>query len=318
MRRSRSKMSVCAGALLVASAWFVGSPRSEAKPKPESARPVPPPDSGAPRVISFAWRPAQGSGAEYAMPDPADQHRILLLRGVTRGGRYPVVIAFHGQPRRGVAPRDYQFASAVVSVATSLTERGKVGPFVLVLPVFRYAGANWPGFDLVRFRGEVEQRLAAEGVAVNRYYVVGHSAAAGCGGDGMNRAHRIAPAAVGFFDTCLGAGFRSEVLALREAGVPTLIVHSVETAGFRPRQSREYLPTFDFGRAYAPLGLAPSRCPPELPDAPLRAQPYRCAAEPKDLTRAFVIDTGDGEAGHNAVVPVALAFFLREYVAERE
>ena len=228
-----------------------------------------------------------------------------------------MVIALHGQPKRGVAPRDYRFGATVARVAESLVERGDVPPLVLVLPVFRYLEVNWPGFDLPQFRATVARRLAAEGVEASAYYVVGHSAAAGCGGEGMNGAHRMAPAAVGFFDTCLGGGFRSAVRALRKAGIPTLITHGVETAGFRPRQPREYMTTFDFGRAYAPLGLEPSACPQRVPDAPLRPQPFRCAADPGASTRAFVVDTGTGEEGHNAVVPVAFAYFLREYVAPR-
>ena len=133
----------------------------------------------------------------------------------------------------------------------------------------------------------------------------------------MNGAHRMRPAAVGFFDTCVGQGFRAEVRALRKAGIPTLLLHSVETAGFRPRQPREYMTTFDFGKVFAPLGLAPGECPERLPDAPLRPQPFRCAADDSGVLRAFVLDTGEGEAGHNAIVPVAFAHFVREHVTER-
>jgi hypothetical protein len=55
--------------------------------------------------------------------------------------------------------------------------------------------------------------------------------------------------------TCVGPGFGQEVRALLRDQVPTLIVHSVETAGYRPRQVTEYLPSFDFGKVYGPLGL---------------------------------------------------------------
>jgi hypothetical protein len=223
-----------------------------------------------------------------------------------------VVVAFHGQPRRGEAPRSYAFGGAVIAVAQGLVERGEVSPFVLALPAFRYRGTNWPSFDLGAFRDKVSELLAREHLEASSYYVVGHSGAAGCGGDGMNQAHRIEPAAVGFFDTCLGAGWRNEVLRLRKAKVRTWMLHSVETAGFVPRQSQEYLSTFDFGKAYAPAGLAPIECPTRLPEKPLRQQPFRCAADSEGITRAFVVDTGEGEAAHNALVPVALAFFLRE------
>jgi len=248
------------------------------------------------------------------MRDVEDQHRIVLTRGVVRGGRYPAVVAFHGQPRRGQAPRDYAFPRTVTDVALDLVERGEVEPLVLVVPVFRFQGQNWPHFDLAPFSAEVARVLAGEGIAISRTLLFGHSGAAGCGGDGLNRAHTIHPAAVGFFDTCVGAGFGREVQALQRERIPTLIVHSVETAGFRPRQVTEYLPTFDFGKVYGPLGLHPTpHCPAPALEVPLRAQPYRCASDPENMVRAFVVDTGDGQKGHDAVVPVALRYFLREY-----
>jgi hypothetical protein len=252
------------------------------------------------------------------MSQPEDQHRLVFAGGLAQGGRYPVLIALHGQPKRDQVPRDYAFPKTVIAVTSDLVERGEVPPLVLVLPVFRYLGTNWPAFDLRALRTKVEQLLAAEGLHAGAYYVVGHSGAAGCGGDGMNRADRIAPAAVGFFDTCLGAGWREEVLALRKAHIPTLMVHSVETAGFVPRQPHEYLSTFDFGRAYAPVGLAASACPKHLPERPLRQQPFQCASDREGIARALVVDTGEGEAGHNAALPVALAYFLREYLAGRD
>jgi len=133
----------------------------------------------------------------------------------------------------------------------------------------------------------------------------------------MNRVHRMHPAAVGFFDTCLGRGWRDEVMRLREARVPTLMIHSLETAAFSPRQPIEYSPTFDFGRAYGPAGLSAIDCPAELPRAPLRAQPYRCSSDERGITRGFIIDSGEGEEGHNAVVPIALEYFLKQFVGSR-
>jgi hypothetical protein len=248
------------------------------------------------------------------MADPEDQHRIVLTPGVRAGETYPVVIALHGQPKRGQRPASYAFPKAVTDVAVDLVRRGEVAPFVLVAPVFRFFGANWPAFDLVAFRRVVEERLAAEGVRAGAFFVVGHSGAAGCGGDGLNRAHRIRPRAVGFFDTCLGAGWRDEIAALRAERIATLVIHSVETAGFVPRQPREYLSDFDFGRPYAAVGLAPGPCPQHLPDVALRPRPFRCSADDDGIVKAFVVDTGEGETAHEAVVPVALTYFLREYL----
>jgi hypothetical protein len=250
------------------------------------------------------------------MRDAEDQHRIVLTRGVVSGGKYPVVIALHGQPRRGQPPREYAFPNTVAELTLDLVERGEVEPVVLVVPVFRFEGVNWPSFDLESFSAEVARLLAAEDIGVTRTLVFGHSGAAGCGGDGMNRAHRIRPAAVGFFDTCVGGGFVHEVRTLLRERIPTLIVHSVETAAFRPRQPTEYMSTFNFGKVYAPIGLKPTeQCPADAFEVPLREQPYRCAADPDGIVRAFVVDTGEGQKAHDAVVPVALRYFLRAYVA---
>ena len=250
------------------------------------------------------------------MRDAEDQHRIVLTRGVVAGGKYPAVIALHGQPRRGQPPREYAFPRTVTEVALDLVERRQVEPIVLVVPVFRFQGVNWPNFELADFLAEVTRVLASEDIAISRTLVFGHSGAAGCGGGGMNHAHTIRPAAVGFFDTCVGAGFGQEVRTLLRERIPTLIVHSVETAAFRPRQVTEYMTTFDFGKVYAPLGLKPSeQCPPHAFEVPLRDQPYRCATDPAGIARAFVVDTGEGQEAHDAVVPVALRYFLREYTS---
>jgi hypothetical protein len=248
------------------------------------------------------------------MEEPEDQHQIVLPRGAARGGAYPVLVAFHGQPKRGDAPRHYAFGAKVMETTARVVERGEARPVVLVLPVFRYFGTNWPEFDVETFRQEIDRRLAGLGVEANGYYAVGHSGAAGCGGDGMNRVHRMRPAAVGFFDTCLGRGWRDEVLRLREAHIPTLLIHSLETAAFSPRQPSEYSPTFDFGRAYGPVGLAPRVCPADLPNAPLRDQPFRCSADEAGLIRGLIVDSGEGEEGHNALVPIALEYFLKQYL----
>jgi hypothetical protein len=247
------------------------------------------------------------------MPEPEDQHQIAIVGGAgTRN--FPVVIALHGQPKHGQNPRSYEFRQKVLDVTSDLVRRGEVEPLVLALPVFRFGGVNWPAFDLVAFRAKVEALLQKEGIVAGSFYVVGHSGAAGCGGDGLNHAHLMQPAAVGFFDTCIGPGFRDELRALRRAHVPTLIMHSVETAGVVPRRLREYDGKYDYGAVYAPVGLGPGECPKHLPDAPLRSQPYRCAADPDGILRALIVDTGEGQKAHDAVVPVGLAYFLREYL----
>jgi hypothetical protein len=229
-------------------------------------------------------------------------------------GRYPALVAFHGQPGRGQAPRDYAFGGTVEKVTLGLVDAHEIEPVILVIPVFRFEGKNWPAFDVAAFMTEVGRLLAAEDIQVQRTLLVGHSGAAGCGGGGLNRAHEAHPAAVGFFDTCVGAGFGHEVRALRKERVPTLIIHSVETAGFRPRPPLEYWPKFNFGKVYGPLGLEPKEdCTAPLPDVPLRDQPYRCASDPDGIVRAFVVDTGEGQEGHDAVVPPALRFFLRQF-----
>ena len=296
-------------------------PQSASASAAPSAAPTPvasataAPKGSPPRTLHFTWRPPGSDARAYAATDPEDQHRIVLSRGVERGGRYPALIAFHGQPQPGQAPRDYAFARTVTSIVLELVERGEVEPLVLIIPVFRFLGRNWPEFDLVAFEGELARVLGSEQITLGARWLFGHSGAAGCGGDGLNGAHRIHPAAVGFFDTCVGAGFGHEVRELARARVPTLIMHSVETAGFRPRPPTEYMTTFDFGQVYGPLGLRPSEdCPGPLPDVPLRPQPYRCASDAQGTTRAFVVDTGKGQEGHDAVVPVALRYFLRQFV----
>ncbi len=225
-----------------------------------------------------------------------------------------MLVALHGQPKRGQSPRTYAFPERVIDVATHLVARKEVAPFVLALPVFRFGGLNWPGFDLAAFRAKVEEVMSAEGLVAKEFYVVGHSGAAGCGGDGMNRAHRMHPSAVGFFDTCLGAGWRDEIRTLERSRIPVWIFQSVETAGVQPRHLREYDGRFDFGQVFRTVDLSPSACPPRVPDAPLRPQPYRCAADPAGLARAFIVDTGEGDEAHNALVSVAASYFVREYL----
>jgi len=269
------------------------------------------------RVLTFAWRPRGASPDAYFMSDPLDQHRIVLTRGVEPNHTYPVVIAFHGQPRRGEAPRTYRFLQTVSEVTRELVDEGAIAPVVLVTPVFRYQGQNWPKFELAEFLDRIREILLREQVRFQDVYVVGHSGAAGCGGAGLNRVDSIAPKAVGFFDTCVGAGFVRVVKALTRQGVPTMIVHSVETAGFHPRPRQEYDADFDFGRVYSSIGLAPSACPAQLPEVPLRPLEYRCASNDAGTTRALVLDTGRGQKAHDALVPVALRYFLRSYLEIR-
>ena len=266
------------------------------------------------RMLRFFWKPAAARASNYSMSDPEDQHRMLLLPGIAGNGTHPVVVALHGQPRRGQAPRTYAFIRTVADTAREVVRSHAVEPFILVTPVFRFEGQNWPDFGLAEFMVEVRRILSEQGIAVGAVYYVGHSGAAGCGGGGLNRVAEAAPSAVGFFDTCVGAGFAQQVRALSKAGVPTLIVHSVETAGFQPRQPVEYDANFDFGRVYSSIGLHAAPCPSSLPEAPLRQLQFRCAINDTATTHALVIDTGKGEKAHEAIVPVALRYFLRTYL----
>ncbi len=269
-----------------------------------------------PRVVRFAWRPPGTGAAPYDMAEPEDQHQIVIFPGVEKGGKYPVVVGFHGQPKRGKPPRDYRFGGVVTEVVGKMIADKEIPPVVLVLPVFRFKGQNWPGFDVKAFREEVTKRLVKEGLTPDFFVAFGHSGAAGCGGDGLNRAHRMSPRAVGYFDTCLGRGWQEEVPRLRNKKIKTVNIHSVETAGFRPRQRPEYQSGFDFGRAYGPLGIAPVDCPKKHPAKKLRDQKYRCAATPDSIIQSFVIDTGEGKDAHRAAVPVAIRYFLQEFVGK--
>jgi hypothetical protein len=268
------------------------------------------------RELRFAWRPAGAKESEYEMADPRDQHQIILMPGVQR--RAPkALIALHGQPRHGQSPRSYEFPRVVAELTQQLVTAGEVEPLVLLIPRFRFEGRNWPAFALDGFLVKVNEVLAKEGIVLSHPYVFGHSGAAGCGGVGLNFAAVVEPSAVGFFDTCLGAGFIASIKELSRQRIPVLILHSVETAGFRPRQRTEYLSSFDFGKVYKTIGLLPTTCPPSVPDVPLRKLDYRCASNPSDPVRAFVVDTGEGESAHNAVVPVGLRYFLKQYVGRR-
>ena len=265
-------------------------------------------------VLPFEWRPPKGPAQCYAMENTLDQHRILLHPDVKKGAAYPVVVGFHGQPKRGKNPRDYKFHQGIEETLVEVMREGGTKPFVLVLPVFRFNGQNWPGFDPASFRTAVEAQLTSIGVRAGGWYAFGHSGAAGCGGDGLNMAHRLEPKAVGFFDTCLGKGWQAEIGRLRKKGIRTINIHSVETAGFRPKQRPEYQSNFDFGRAYKPLGMKPVSCSNIHPGEELRDQPYRCAATDDGWIGGFVVDTGEGQAAHEALLRVALRYFLLNLV----
>ena len=47
------------------------------------------------------------------------------MRGVEKGNTYPVVVALHGQPRRGQAPRSYAFPNVVAEVTRELVQSEK-------------------------------------------------------------------------------------------------------------------------------------------------------------------------------------------------
>lgn len=264
--------------------------------------------------VRFIFRPTAGPASSYDTPQLEDQPLMVIYAGVRPGQPVPVVVGFHGQPGRGRAPRDYQFAKVVRQTVDALVETGALPPIVLVLPVFRFEGRNWPGMKPAQLRRKIDALLAERGLSASHYLAFGHSGAAGCGGDGLNLAHELQPRAVGFFDTCLGKGFADEIALLDKQRVATLVVHSVETAGFRPRQRPEYQANFDFGKVYAPLGLEPIACPKSHPGPQLRRLDHRCAASPSGTVKAFVIDTGEGEAAHEAALPAGLAFFLKNYL----
>jgi hypothetical protein len=267
-----------------------------------------------PRILRFSWRPPGGPAVSYQMLDSEDQHRIVIYPGIKPEASYPVVIGFHGQPKRGKDPRNYKFLQNVPKIVDELAASGKFRPFIFVLPVFRFEGQNWPVFDMRGFRSKVEKILAAKGIGVEAVLVFGHSGAAGCGGDGLNTAHKMSPAAVGFFDTCLGKGWQGQIRMLKKNRIPTVNIHSVETAGFRPRHRPEYDSNFDFGRAYGPLEIEPIACPKRTPGARLRNQKYRCAATADGIVRGFVVDSGEGAEAHEALLPLAISYFFEEFV----
>ncbi len=279
------------------------------------ANPLPP---SRPRLrFSFAWTPPGANPAAYEMPEPEDQHKVIVFADDVGDHRLPALIAMHGQPSRDKAPREYRFGPQVEATLEELDQEGKLRPVVLVLPVFRLWEGNWPAFDLLKFRRALESELSTRKIRITSYYAFGHSGAAGCGGDGLNRAHRLKPKAVGFFDTCLGPGWTQELKALNREQIPTIDIHSVETAGFRPRQSAEYQDSFDFGRAYQQVGLTPVECKPDPFPLPLREQPYRCAASSNGFIRAFVADTGKGQQGHDAAVTAGTRVFVEMFLARQ-
>jgi hypothetical protein len=95
--------------------------------------------------------------------------------------------------------------------------------------------------------------------------------------------------------------------------VRVLNVHSVETAGFVPKQTPEYQSTFDFGRAYKPAGMEPVECPAHHPGVRLRDQKYRCAASDDGLLVGFVVDSGEGKEAHRNVLVPAIFYFLTRF-----
>jgi hypothetical protein len=264
------------------------------------------------KEIRFQWRPPGSPPEPYRLDDPLDQHRILIYPGSATSS-YPVLVGFHGQPKRGKPPRNYKFGDKVIKRIIYHYNKKEIGPLVLVLPVFRFMGQNWPSFDAKAFRQFVEDMLRKNDISTENWYVFGHSGAAGCGGDGLNRAHRMNPRAVGFFDTCLGRGWQDQVRQLDKLRIYTVNIHSVETAGFRPKQRPEYQSRFDFGRAYAPLGLKPTKCPAKHPGKRLRALEYRCASTQNGSVKAFVVDTGEGVEAHESLLEVALDYFLDQF-----
>ena len=118
----------------------VPTPAAEVAATPPA--PATPPEVPPARTIRFPWCPSAHAAASYALDEVEDQHRIILTAGVVPGGRYPVVIGFHGQPKRGTPPRDYWFPGFVAERVTALVARGAIRPVGLVLPLVRVEGGN--------------------------------------------------------------------------------------------------------------------------------------------------------------------------------
>jgi hypothetical protein len=251
------------------------------------------------------------------MEDEADMHKIIIPKGVKDGDTIPVVIGFHGQPKRGKNPRDYEFPGLVQKNVTSMIDNGEIVPIILVLPVFRFKGGNWPAFNPVNFKNKIneiiQQKSNVKNLKTNRWIAFGHSGAAGCRGGGLNMIASINPSNVGFFDTCLGDGWQTAVKTLHKKKIQTLNIFSVETAGFKPRQFPEYQSTFDFGRAFLPLGITPVTCPKIVPGKKLRDLPARCSETKDGIIKGFVVDTGVGINAHKGIVIPALKYFLNEF-----
>lgn len=267
----------------------------------------------APEVLHFPWRPPHAPAGPYRLEEPEDRHTLVIFPEATHSDPVTVLVGFHGQPQRGKPPREYKFAPTVIDTVSRALVSEDLPPLVLALPVFRFQGRNWPGFDPKAFRTEVERLLSERKITPSRWLAFGHSGASGCGGNGLNDAHRMRPDAVGFFDTCLGRGWSKQLQDLRRLEIPSVSIHSVETAGFRPKQVPEYQHLFDFGRAYGPAGLAPVQCPSKTPGPKLRDQEYRCAATEDGLAEGYIVDSGEGQEAHEAMLTVALRYFLERY-----
>jgi hypothetical protein len=76
--------------------------------------------SAATEVVYFQWCPAGGPKEVYNLPKKEDQHRIFIYPGVKKEGPYPVVVGFHGQPKRGKAPGEYRFVREVPGIVESI------------------------------------------------------------------------------------------------------------------------------------------------------------------------------------------------------
>ena len=265
------------------------------------------------KSVRFEWCPSKKVAAAYQMQNPADQHEIVFTKGVKAGGTYPVIVGFHGQPKRGRSPGDYMFLQPVKDLVNQMVSSGEIKPVILVLPVFRFTGGNWPYFNPKKFGQKVKEILEQNKIKVKNWYAFGHSGAAGCGGGGLNEIHVLKPAAVGFFDTCLGAGWSKEIKTLQKKKIKTLTIHSVETAGFKPKQKPEYQHYFKFKRAYEPAGLFAVPCPQVIPGKKLRPQKGKCSATKDGIITGFILDTGEGKEAHRAILEPAIRYFLKEF-----
>ena len=139
------------------------------------------------------------------------------------------------------------------------------------------------------------------------FYVSGLSGSGGCGGDGINRADRMKPKAVAFFDTCPSEQMRLQVLKLRIQKTSTLVLLKNQMTG-----NPQYDDAFDYSTFIARLGAGPVSCPTNraISDLPLRDVGYKCAGSKDGCVDVLVVDTGSQGQGHGGAFLAGFRYFL--------